>query len=373
MTKLPKKQNPLPKLHIDLKKIEMNTRNVVKICNKHSIEVSGVTKSTLGDPKIAHSMLRGGATHLADSRIQNIKKMREEKVPGPFLLLRAPMLSEIEEVIHWADLSLNSELVTIKALGKEAIKQKKTHKVIIMIEMGDLREGVLPEDLKKFLTEASKVRGINLFGLGMNLTCYGAIIPTVEKINAFYKVVKQAENDSGLKFKLISGGNSSFLPLLFNKFKNPGITNLRLGESILLGRETAKRTLLKGSSGDAFLLECEIIELKYKDSVPDGVIGKDAFGRSPVFKNQGIILRALAAIGQQDLGGTDLDPIDPNVKILGASSDHLLVHIKSGHYSVGDKLFFSLRYGSLLHTYTSPFVTKVYKNNLPTLLYSHLN
>ncbi len=349
-----------PRLLIDLNKIQKNALNVVELCAKYKINVNGVTKATLGDPKIAEAMLKGGATFICDSRIENIKKMCQANIQAPFILLRSPMLSEVEEVVKWADASLNSEIRVIEALGKNSLKQNKSHKVIAMVEMGDLREGVLPADLDGFIDKVLRIQGVELYGLGMNLTCYGAIIPTQEKIDEFTKIVRQIEKKKNIKFKMVSGGNSSAIPLLTDHFNNACITDLRLGESILLGRETAKRHLIKGSYPDAFILECEIIELKEKPSIPSGIVGEDAFGQVPKFEDHGVIKRALAAIGHQDIGGLDIEAIDPDVAILGASSDHLILHIKSGNYAVGDKLSFNLKYGSLLHIYTSPFVKKVY-------------
>lgn len=351
-----------PRLLIDVAKIESNTRALVSLCNKYNIKITGVTKATLGDPIIAQAMLRGGASSIADSRIKNIKKMVQSRVPGPFMLLRSPMLSEIKEVVHWTDISLNSEITVIEALGKEALKQHKTHKIIMMIEMGDLREGVIPEDLSALIEIVRKINGIELVGVGMNLTCYGAIIPTPEKVNAFCSICKKIENDVGYRFQVISGGNSSTIPLLLsNRFVNPCITNLRFGESILLGRETVARTIIEGLHPDAFVLEGEIIEFKNKPSIPQGIVGEDAFGNKPVFIDKGTIQHALVALGHQDIGSfSDLVPTDPDIEILGASSDHLILNIKSQNYAIGSKVSFTLKYGALLSAYTSPFVDKCY-------------
>jgi predicted amino acid racemase len=351
-----------PKLLINVGKIQHNTQSLVSLCEKYKIKVNGVTKATLGDPIIARAMKQGGASLIADSRIQNIQRMIEANIQGPFMLLRSPMMSEISAVVRWADISLNSELEAIKALGKQAKIQNKTHKIILMVEMGDLREGEMPEKLIDLLQSVKKIQNIELLGLGMNLTCYGAIIPTEEKIQTFSDICKKMEQKLGSSFQMISGGNSSTIPLLLSdRFVNPSITDLRLGESILLGRETVARTIIPGLHSDAFILEAEIIELKKKPSLPSGVVGEDAFGNKPIFVDKGMILHALVALGHQDIGNySDLIPVDPDIEILGASSDHLIINVKSKNYKIGDKISFGLKYGALLAAYTSPFVQKCY-------------
>ena len=65
-----------PYITIDLGKIEHNTRTIVALCKKHNIEVTGVTKVTCGHPEVAKAMLRGGVASIADSRLENIQRMR---------------------------------------------------------------------------------------------------------------------------------------------------------------------------------------------------------------------------------------------------------------------------------------------------------
>jgi predicted amino acid racemase len=52
-------------------------------------------------------------------------------------------------VVRSADISLNTELDTLKKLSYYAKASNKNHQVIVMVELGDLREGVLPIDLSR--------------------------------------------------------------------------------------------------------------------------------------------------------------------------------------------------------------------------------
>jgi predicted amino acid racemase len=196
----------------------------------------------------------------------------------------------------------------------------------------------------------------------MNLTCFGAVIPTKQKVKEFDELVEDIRNNKNIKLEMITAGNSSFLYLLKKGFKSKYINHLRLGESIMLGNETAFGKKIKNCFDDAFIIEAEIIEIKTKDSIPTGLIAKDAFENKPKFHNVGKIKRSILAIGKEDIVESGLKIINKDVKILGSSSDHLIVHLKSNKYKIGDILKFKVNYGSLLQAFTSKFVQKVYKS-----------
>ncbi len=349
-----------PRLTIDLDKIEHNTRTISNLASKQNIRITGVTKCSCGDLRVAEAMLRGGALYIADSRVENLRRLRESGIKTDLMLLRTPMLSEVKGVVRYADISLNSELAVLSRLSEEALRISKDHRVVLMVEMGDLREGVPQKQLKSTIERALEYKGIELYGLGMNLACYGGVVPTVDKLDEFSNIVTDMENKFGFEFKMVSGGNSANIPLLIDKGKPTRINNLRIGEGILLGLETVNRTPIPGTYQDAFILEAEIIELNEKPSTPDGEISQNAFGETPEFEDRGKIKRGILAIGRQDVIIEGLRPFDNKISILGSSSDHILIQINSSDYEVGDTIKFQMDYGGLLHLCTSQYVNKKY-------------
>ena len=347
-----------PRILFSLGKIKKNTENIVSIAKKYNININGITKSVCGNIDIAKAMIEGGVTVIGDSRIENLKFLKENGITKDLMLIRSPMISEASEVIKYCDISLNTEISVIEKLSHFAKEQKKIHKVVLMVEMGDLREGILKEDFSDFINKCKNFKNIEIFGVGMNLACYGGIIPTQEKISEFEDFVMEIEKKKNISFKMVSGGNSAVLPLFFKNFKTNRITDLRIGEGILLGRETVNGTLIENNYGDTFFLEAEIIELKEKPSIPFGEQGRDAFGIIPSFKDYGIIKRALLAIGEQDTYMEDLIPLDKDIEILGMSSDHLILKVNSDKYKVGDILKFFIKYGALVKAFTSKYVKK---------------
>ncbi|WP_427339114.1 ornithine racemase Orr [Caloranaerobacter sp. DY30410] len=351
-----------PCVEISLDKIKHNTEKLVELCKKHEINVTGVTKVFCGEPKIAKIMVEGGVQILADSRIENLIKLKDINVPK--MLLRLPMISQVDDVVRYSDISLNSELKTIKELSKKAEELNKKHKIILMVDLGDLREGIFDEEeIFLVVSEILKLDGIKLIGIGTNLTCYGGVIPKYENLSRLVKIKMNIEKKFNIKLDIISGGNSSSLYLLKTGEMPKEINQLRLGESIVLGRETAYGKSIENTYDDCFKLIVEIIEVKEKPSVPIGEIGMDAFGNKPTFVDKGIMKRAICAIGKQDVDLGDIIPYDKDIEILGASSDHLILDITKCEkdYEVGDNVEFKLTYGGILKVMTSEYVKKNFR------------
>ena len=206
------------------------------------------------------------------------------------------------------------------------------------------------------------LKNISLKGIGTNLTCYGGVIPTSEILTKLVEYKTRIETMFDISLGIISGGNSSSIELLLDDKIPFGINNLRLGESIVLGRETAYGTFIDNTYSDVFTLEAEIIELKDKPSIPIGQVGMNAFGKVPEFKDKGNILRAILSVGKQDVDHNEIIPFD-NIDILGSSSDHIIVDVSNSVnlYEVGDIIKFRLTYASILSLMTSKYVSKYYE------------
>jgi len=352
-----------PRVEIDLNKLRHNVRVLVNICKMHGIDVAGVTKVFCGDPHITKAYVEGGVKYLADSRIENLIKLKDIDLPK--ILIRIPMISEVDRVVEYADISLNSEIETIKAISNEAKKKGKIHNIILMVDLGDLREGYFnEEELYDVVEDVLDMDGIKLIGLGTNLTCYGGVIPDEDNLGRLVKIKKNIKEKFRVDLEIISGGNSSSLHLLMKEKTVDGINMLRLGEVLVLGRETAYGDKVKDTHDDCFQLVAEIVEIKEKPSVPIGQIGMDAFGNVPTFSDKGIRKRIICAIGKQDVDIDSIIPVDEDIDILGASSDHLILDGTDCKidYRVGDKIRFNLTYSGILRVMTSEYVKKDIKN-----------
>ncbi|MBN2268611.1 MAG: alanine/ornithine racemase family PLP-dependent enzyme [Acholeplasmataceae bacterium] len=348
----------MPSIHIYLKRFERNLRFLTNLLHAEDRSVMAVSKVFLADSKLIDIINQTEIEYIADSRIENLRKIQTDK---PKVMLRIPAISEVNDIVEVCDISLNSEYKTIESLNQASEKIGKIHKIILMFDIGDLREGIYYKDFElNLIKKIQNLSFIELYGIGTNLTCYGGVIPTKETYEKLIQIKEQIELRFGLTLKVISGGNSSAIPMLKRHELSPFINNLRIGEAYVLGRETAYGTHIEGMADDVFTLQTEIVELKDKPSYPEGELGLDAFGKKVEFVDRGMMRRAICNVGKQDVDLFELIPPD-GVEILGGSSDHLILNLSNKTYKLGDTIEFKLTYRSLLSLMTSPYIGRVYE------------
>ncbi|WP_324825323.1 alanine/ornithine racemase family PLP-dependent enzyme [Sinanaerobacter sp. ZZT-01] len=356
--------NQYPLLEIDLKKLRNNIEQVVNRCGEAGIEVAGVIKGFNGIPQVAEQFKLGGCRYIASSRLEQIEDAKNYGIEGPFMLIRIAMPSELERLVSLADYSLQSEVSVIDALNEECIRQNKKHHVILMADLGDLREGFWDkEELAKTALHIEKdLKNIHLLGVGTNLGCYGSIKPTPEKMNELVEVAEKIEETIGRQLEVISGGATSSFTMVHDKTMPSRINHLRIGEGIILAYDLQKDWGYDMSylNMDAFTLKAQIIEVKDKPTYPVGEIFIDAFGNVCEYEDRGIRRRALLGLGKLD--ACDLSKLLPrtkNIEILGGSSDHTILDIEDNkdHLQVGDVVEFDVCYTTMLFLTNSKNVT----------------
>jgi predicted amino acid racemase len=375
-----------PRLEIDLDMLHHNARTLVGWLAARGISVTGVTKATLGSPAVARVLLDAGVRGLGESRIENIETLRAGGVAAPITLIRSPMPSQVDRVVTHANVSLNTEVDVIGRLSSAARAAGRTHAVVLMVELGDLREGIMPGDLAGVVRETLRLPSIVLAGIGTNLACQSGASPGAGNMAELSELAMSIESTFGLTLDVVSGGNSANLDWALGGATIGRIDDLRLGESILLGCEPLHRRPLDGLHTDAFTLVAEVIESKVKPSRPWGDIAQTAFvdvppadgfrsehgrvdGHAPsVVADVGAAgqapdgawgTRTIVALGRQDVDPAGLVPVTPDIAVLGASGDHLVLATDGPPLAVGSEVSFHLDYSALVRATTSPFVAKV--------------
>lgn len=357
-----------PRLEVDLDAIEANTRSLVDRLAPAGIRVTGVTKAALGSPGLGAAMLRGGAGGLGDSRVENLARLDTAGLLAPRTLIRSPMTSQVDAVVRHASTSLNTERSVLEALSRAAVRRGTTHAVVLMVELGDLREGVLAADLVPLARYVDGLTGLTLTGIGTNLACQSGVVPDQDKMDALSVLAVDVEESLGTALSLVSGGNSANLGWALNTTDSGRVDDLRLGESILLGLDPLTRLPVAGLRTDAIVLVAELIEVRTKPSTPWGHVAQSAFGAVVPRPGAGTAVRqGILALGRQDVDPADLVP-PPGVTVLGASSDHLVVDLAEHDAAVGDELTFGVGYSGLLRAMTSPFVSVSENRVVPALV-----
>jgi ornithine racemase len=323
------------------------------------ISVTGVTKATLGCPDIARELIAAGVTSIGESRIENIEALRRSGLSSHMTLIRSPMPSQVDRVVAHADASLNTELDVIGQLSAAAVRQQRRHDVVLMVELGDLREGILPHDLDAIACHTAALPNLVLRGIGTNLACQSGVSPDQAKMSELSAIVASLESSIGRRIDLVSGGNSANLDWALGDPDVGRVNDLRLGEAILLGREPLRRHAIEGLHTDAITLVGEVIESKTKPTQPWGEINQTAFGPAARRVDEGSTSRVIVAIGRQDV---DIDGLvaPDGWEVLGASSDHLVLDAGTARPPVGTAVRFGLDYSALLRAMTSPFVSRMF-------------
>jgi len=353
-----------PRLEIQLEAIRQNATVLVERLDKRGIRVVGVTKAVMAWPAVARVLVASGVAGLSDSRLENLERLRQDGHTLPLMMIRSPMLSQVDAAVHACDISLNTELAVLRALSAAAIRYERPHTVVLMVELGDLREGIAVNDIVEMARCVTRLPGLVLAGIGTNLACQSGVVPDQNKMDELSGLADEVEAACGLTLDTVSGGNSANLGWALSSADVGRVNQLRLGEAILLGVDPLTRTPIDGLRQDAFRLIAEVIEVKTKPAQPWGEMGQSAFGPAtpaPAVDARSAMAtcrRAILAIGRQDIDPEGL--IAPaGVVIRGASSDHLVIEVVDAPLMVGDELSFGLGYGALLRAATSPFVMKV--------------
>lgn len=357
-----------PVLEINTSVIRKNAEIIKALCNKSGIEPCAVIKGFCGQPDIVKEIVGCGYKSLGSSRVAHLKEIKELYPETDTLLVRIPMKCEIPQVIRYCNISLESEKETLVLLNEEAKRQNTVHKVIVMRDLGDLREGIFDAEGVVEMAEfvETQLDNLHLYGIGANLTCYGSVAPTVKNLTELVNNARMVEQRIGRKLEIVSGGSTSSVPLVANGTIPEGITHLRIGEALVVpyDLEYSWNCVIEGMSNDTLVLKAQIVELNDKPTKPVGEQGINCFGSYREYEDRGIRKRAILALGEYDVGNYEkLVPKDCDTEILGASSDHTIVDIHSSkkQYRLGDVMEFNLRYQSMLFATSSCMIEKIKK------------
>ncbi|MEQ6250354.1 alanine racemase [Sulfitobacter sp. HNIBRBA3233] len=354
-----------PRIEVDLGKIRHNSRTAVGLLKARGVRVSAVTKAVRGHPAIARAMLDGGAAGLADARLSNVKRLRRAGLVCPITLIRTPMLSQVDDVVRVCEASYNTQAALVVALAAAAIRQDTVHGIILMVEMGDHREGIMPQDLADMAQLVVDTPGVTLRGIGANFACLGGIAPTPAKMQALSILAQGVEKQTGRALQTVSGGNSANLPLAVGNRSFGRINDLRLGEAILLGVDPLSGDQIAGMFTDAFTLVAEVIETDAEPACPPVSFADPVLAGIRLLPNTSPITRLVLALGHQDTDATGLT-MPARSSFVGATSDHLVVGTKDKTYRAGSELRFQMTYAALMRAMAAPDIQIDLRNDRPT-------
>ncbi|MFO7939911.1 MAG: alanine/ornithine racemase family PLP-dependent enzyme [Bacteroidales bacterium] len=350
-------------LELKRSKLRHNYEYLKELFDSHDITFGVVAKVLCGNKMYLKEILDLGVTQVLDARMYNLKQLKSIDPTIETAYIRPPSKRSIKNVVTYADISFNTEYATIKMLSEEAKVQKKTHKVIVMIEMGDLREGVLGEEFMDFYEKVFRLPNIEVVGIGTNLNCLNGVMPSQDKLIllSLYEQLIEARFKKNIPY--VSGGSSVTIEMIYRDLMPKGISHFRVGETLFFGNNLFTGEDIEVMEQDIFTLYAEIIELTEKPMVPTGEIGENVAGESPEIKEEDygkMSYRAILDIGLLDIDPKNISCLDKSIQIEGASSDMIVVDLgdEKPKYRVGDLIPFRLNYMGALSVLSSQYINK---------------
>ncbi len=368
----------MSRININLDALKHNVSAVKRLMDLHDAKWVAVTKALCGNEDLLQALRVMGVPAIGDSRLSNLETAKDVIPDVERWYLRGPLPSVVDEVVRCSEVSLNSEIETIELLNAEAAKLDRVHGIIIMVELGDLREGILPGGLVKFYEHVFELPHINVLGIGANLGCLAGAVPTVDQLMQLVLYRELLELKFDHKLPLCSAGTTATLPLTLNGQLPEAVNHFRIGEALLLGTDLINGGQLPYMRGDVFTLEAEISEIKEKGLVP--LAETASVSRMAEIEQEETTpgqrgYRALVNVGQLDTDLTGLTPVDPSHRIAGGSSDITVVNLgeETGGLRVGDLITFKVNYSALVRLMMSKYIDKVFTPELPEFARRHLS
>ncbi len=348
---------------LDTAKLKENYDYLEKLFSREGIQWAIVSKMLCGNRLFLQEVVNLGPKQLCDSRVTNLRAIKKMAPDLETIYIKPPPVRSIPEIVKYADISFNTEFKTIKLISDEAGRQQKIHKIVIMIEMGELREGVMRDDFIDFFEKVFTLPNIEVVGIGTNMTCLYGVLPNHDKLIQLSLYEQLIEARFNKQIPYVSGGASVVIPLIFEKLLPKGINHFRVGETLYCGTDVYHDSTLPEMHNDVFMLYTEIIELIEKPMVPSGDMGTNLEGHSYEFDDTSVgktSFRAILDLGLLDVESGHLKPVDSTIEFLGSSSDMIVIDLGKNekNYKTGDLIEFRIDYMGILRIMNSRYIDK---------------
>ncbi len=344
-------------------RLKHNYKFLQKTFDHHEKDWAIVTKLLCGNELYLKEVLGLGIQEVCDSRLNNLKKIKKINPDIQTVYIKPPPKRSIKNVVKYADVSFNSESSVIQLLSDEAVRQNKVHRVTIMIELGDLREGIMGENLIDFYSRVFDLPNIEIVAIGANLNCLHGVMPSQDKLIQLSLYKQLIEATFHKKIKWVTGGTSVTLSLLFKQQVPRSVNHFRIGETLFFGNNLVTGKRIKGMKTGVLRLYSEILEITEKPKLPIGELAENPYGEVFEIDDQDYgktSFRAIIDIGSLDISPDYLIPDDPELQVVSASSDMLIVDLGNTkrNYKVGGIISFKLKYMGALHLLNSDYIEK---------------
>jgi predicted amino acid racemase len=354
-------QDGYPKLTVDLDAVSVNARRLAARLCGDGITLVGVTKCVDGEPTVGRAMLEAGCAGLADSRPPSLARLAAAGL-GPLTLIRAPQPDELEAVAGVADRVLLSDAGAARRLGE--LRSGEPLGILLTVDLGDRREGVLPDAAPAVAARLADLPGVELAGISVNFACLSGQLPSQQLFRQAEDVLAACAPQCAAEPLLSLGGTCAVQHL--SGWRPRFATELRSGGGPIYGYDFVTMAPVEGLERTDPVLTAVVLECHEKPAAPQGPGGCDAFGHVPeVDLPSEDAHYALLSLGRRDCEPAGLRPLLPGAYLAGATSD-VSVLITPEPLRPGDTVAFAADYDALVRAVTSPFVTREFVRGRPT-------
>lgn len=357
----------MAELQIRLDQIRDNILKLDAFLHARGLTWTLVLKVLGGDEASWKPLLDGLPTQalrgLADSRLEHLETFKAERPGWTTWQIRPPSLHNADRIVRSVDISLNSSLRTLRALNEAAGRAGRRHDVVLMLELGENREGFPPEILREAWPEILALRHLRPLGLGANLGCLYGVEPTAEKLAPLAELRDELEAAGDLRLPLLSGGSSINLPLIASGRAPAAINHYRLGEAVFFGTSPYDNQPFLDLHTENFLYSATVLEVHDKDPAPVGRLVPSAVGTTlerPDVTPEGV--QALVDFGLVDTDPAHLTPLDARLRLVGSTSDMTLLYDPEGRLRVGDRVLFRPSYMGVAQLMPQSTVQRIKKD-----------
>ncbi len=348
----------MSQLILDLEKLRHNICFLSRHCAEHGLRVTGIIKDPAGDPKIIREMLEQGFDNIGISKVPDGPRTQAVFPKRP-IYIALPSIHELPAVVQNFSLSFNSEMAVIEQINQTAISMNCPHQILLMVDTGDLREGVMPDQVLSMVKKIHQIRHrvIDFAGIGTNLGCCAGTVPDDQNLCLMAELAERIETRLGIEVKTISVGGSVLLKWLQDKQLPGRINNIRLGESVFLGTIPTINQVHPDLDTQVVTFRADVLEIREKHVTPPRVCGNDALGIRPDFTHQGLRKRAILNFGICDTYPLGLTPTISGMEIVSVNSNYTLVDITNcdNDFKIGDFIDFNMNYQAFFQSFISPF------------------
>lgn len=328
-------------------RFQQNLNQLWKWSAEHNLDVCVVSKLIGIDPVLTPLILSSpfssiGLSELSDlAQLQLLAEFQEKNFTRICLKLVSPQ--EMERLVSVCEVSVQTTLSSLVELERICAQKKKQHGILLLVEFGDLREGVPAEELKGLLDFIRSCENLNLYAVGTNLSCFHGVEPDEKNMKKFLSLVESVED--GELVTRISSGSSSHYQLVGAGKLPSRLNHLRIGELLFLGNETLEYSTVDGFHDSVFELEVQVLECFQRPLSPyNGKIGKSAFKQDFLQANEisGKPWQLVVDLGRKHCDPSDLQ-VSKTYSMMGSSSEYLVLR-SATQSKPGDWLKFSLNY-----------------------------